>query len=479
MTQRSRHLSESASRLPLLMLFYLCLGVVFSWLWVVFTWLYDLIHVKHWLWLDRLSYGLFGFVLLPSACGAKAVIIKAVESRDDATVKELLQQIWWWWGFSFEKYDVVRDATIHAAGGAPGGGHVGSLRVLLKECREGVYAAGWPRYTALHVAAQRGSPDQCDIVAELLSGCIELVNSFDRDGFTALMLAVLESNIAVVEMLVQCSEVDVNATNTKIGGMTALHIAAHCNCLPAVQLLLRCSRVKVNFSDANGATPLITAARRGNVDIVKELIKCSQVVANAFDKDGWTALHVAAASPLITAAQEGGEDIKLKCSQVAAREYCPVVDELLKCARVNVDASTKGNASALTIAAGNGQSDIVHRLCKCSRLEINKSFPSALMAAAENGHSSCVMELFRTMEARSYYGSEVSSIEVQQANLQAWAYALAKATQHGHYDVVRALVTPPGRLRPGNYGEHVRAALEVAEQQPHLDVAYLLRTQIC
>ncbi|HEB74626.1 MAG TPA: ankyrin repeat domain-containing protein [Candidatus Desulfofervidus auxilii] len=98
------------------------------------------------------------------------------------------------------------------------------------------------------------------------------VNLRDRNGMTALMLAVRKGQISVVKLLLE-KEADVN-TQDDFMGWTALILASALGYTNIVKLLLE-NGADVDIKDKNGMTALKYAMKNGHEEIVK-LIKTVQ-----------------------------------------------------------------------------------------------------------------------------------------------------------------------------------------------------------
>eukprot|EP01083_Nonionella_stella_P278384 946684_1 len=173
--------------------------------------------------------------------------------------------------------------------------------------------------TALVLACEYGHSDVVKLL--LASGRFDVnLKSWVRyGGFTALHRAVLKGNIEIIEMLLNCDSIDVNATDTEYNrtpiiyaaqmspeivkllmnvnginlckgdrdGKTILHAASQSGCTYNVALLLETGAFDVNARDDKGQTPLHTVS---NVDVVKLLLATDSVDVNVGDSDGNTAL---------------------------------------------------------------------------------------------------------------------------------------------------------------------------------------------
>ena len=95
------------------------------------------------------------------------------------------------------------------------------------------------------------------------------INTKSWDGYTALIKASINGNIALIEFLIQ-NGADIN-TKTK-HGFTALHYAARVGKNSVVKLLVT-EGAGVNVRDKIGTTPLMYLSRNGYINMVTNLIK--------------------------------------------------------------------------------------------------------------------------------------------------------------------------------------------------------------
>eukprot|EP00953_Heterococcus_sp_UTEX-ZZ885_P007549 4571-Heterococcus_DN1.PRE.1 len=183
--------------------------------------------------------------------------------------------------------------------------------------------------TALHVAAQKGTAECCELL--LAQGADTLLEAKDRDGSTALLLASSEGTLENVRMLIQHGA-DVNTTGsagetplmvacagvhpklvvvlleagadiiaTDRDGESALFDAVRRNSVALVQLLLN-NGADITITDIKGETALFKAVYKGHVFMMELLIKRG-FSTTAVDNDGSTLLMVAAVNEQKAAAE--------------------------------------------------------------------------------------------------------------------------------------------------------------------------------
>ncbi|XP_064398567.1 ankyrin repeat and SAM domain-containing protein 6-like [Halichondria panicea] len=202
--------------------------------------------------------------------------------------------------------------------GASQGGFYGVVHKLLNvgaEANPDISTGGMATLTPLMAATQCG---HVEIVQELLRRGADVGTCLKGTQWTALMLAALNNQLPVMELLLQHGA-DKKATD--INGQTAADLAAALGHTDMVRLLTgkkpkECSegeffdkvksgdieRVRVvletqkqlaNSRDKDGATPLMLAANRGNIKMVELLLDRGAGANTTDDKYGWTALMLA------------------------------------------------------------------------------------------------------------------------------------------------------------------------------------------
>ncbi|XP_037816902.1 inversin [Lucilia sericata] len=235
---------------------------------------------------------------------------------------------------------------------------------------------------ALHYCAAHSG----DLVAaaSIAVAAPELLESADEDGFTPLHLAVIQGNLAMVNLLLAnkadvnavdkeghsvvhwatvCGEVGAlrsvlaagaNVTTPDINGGSPLHYAAQmCGAsyegklsqtnssklaLEILGILLAHPQCSVDVQDKDGRQPLLWAASAGSAKAVIALVKAGARVESA-DKDGLTALHCA-----------------------ASRGHTECIDTLISLCGAPTDLIDTNGCTALHYAVTLGHADATSRL---------------------------------------------------------------------------------------------------------------------
>ncbi|XP_034488531.1 ankycorbin [Drosophila innubila] len=238
---------------------------------------------------------------------------------------------------------------------------------------------------ALHYCAAQDLEQTRDLVAaaSIAIAAPELLESADEDGFTPLHLAVIQGNLAMVNLLL-ANKADVNAVDNEghsvvhwatvcgeiealravlaaganvakpdVNGGTPLHYAAQmCGAsydsklqsnssklaLEILGILLAHPQTSVDVQDKDGRQPLLWAASAGSAKAVIALVKAGARVESA-DKDGLTALHCA-----------------------ASRGHTECIDTLISLCGAPTDLIDSNGCTALHYAVTLGHADATARL---------------------------------------------------------------------------------------------------------------------
>ncbi|OCK83144.1 ankyrin [Lepidopterella palustris CBS 459.81] len=217
---------------------------------------------------------------------------------------------------------------------------------------------------------------------------------------------------------------------TTPNGVSGLHIAAHFGMIGAVDKLLEASPDTVSAVDSWQRTPLHMVADNGQFLVAQTLIK-KHASLGARDRDGKTPLHYAAVN--------GYKEIV----QLLLNEK---VDIML--------ALDKEDQSALDVAAGSGQVEVVEQLLDSGNQQLGLSAQSALQIAAAKGQAKVVGALLdrgaeadsKALQSAAYSGLE-ESVDMLLANGadpnargEEGNTALHTAATAGHTGIVRRLL---------------------------------------
>ena len=120
--------------------------------------------------------------------------------------------------------------------------------------------------TALHIAISYLIDE--DFMGEMLTLLLTKaeINVKDAYGETPLFLAVKESNLVAIDLLLSQSGIDVNQATHK--GCTPLIAACSENDVEVVKRLLSVKSVDINKANNDGLTALVLAKQQGHVEIV-------------------------------------------------------------------------------------------------------------------------------------------------------------------------------------------------------------------
>jgi ankyrin repeat protein len=317
-------------------------------------------------------------------------------------------------------------------------------------------------------AAKKGDRDQA---AKAISQGASLEARHAATHCTALQLAAQHGHVDVVRLLGN-SRCDINAVVSD-GGVNALHLAAEKRHLAVAQVLLEGGAMQT--TTANGAAPLHSAAKHGDMDMLELLIDHGADIAalhgptqaptplgiacvsghmpaaarlmeagagvNSTCSRGITPLHGAATSgklALVRMLLRAGASVNavngrgftpLLCA--CQRGYAEIVRELLDCG-AQPGLQPGAVAHVLVIAAANKRTGIVRMLLGLPGVQALVNVPAsngvtALIAAAESGVHDIVSMLLAA-------GSDVH------ARTPAGRTALFAATREKHLPVVQQLL---------------------------------------
>ncbi|KAG4080011.1 hypothetical protein HA402_006323 [Bradysia odoriphaga] len=205
----------------------------------------------------------------------------------------------------------------------------------------------------------------------------ELLESADEDGFTPLHLAVIQGNMALVNLLL-ANKTDVNALDNE--GHSVVHWATVCGEVEALRAVLAAG-ADVSTPDINGGSPLHYAAQmcgahydgksglhssRLALEILSIFLHHPHTVVDVIDKDG--------RQPLLWAASAGSARAVMALVKAGARIEC----------------SDKDGLTALHCAASRGHTECIDTLislCGAPTDLIDSNGCTALHYAVTLGHA--------------------------------------------------------------------------------------------
>ncbi|KAH8388259.1 hypothetical protein KR093_002299, partial [Drosophila rubida] len=243
---------------------------------------------------------------------------------------------------------------------------------------------------ALHYCAAQDLEQTRDLVAaaSIAIAAPELLESADEDGFTPLHLAVIQGNLAMVNLLL-ANKADVNAVDNE--GHSVVHWATVCGEIEALRAVLAAG-ASVAKPDVNGGTPLHYAAQmcgasydsklQSNssasnasklaLEILGILLSHPQTSVDVQDKDG--------RQPLLWAASAGSAKAVIALVKAGAR----------------VESSDKDGLTALHCAASRGHTECIDTLislCGAPTDLIDSNGCTALHYAVTLGHADATARL--------------------------------------------------------------------------------------
>lgn len=179
--------------------------------------------------------------------------------------------------------------------------------------------------------------------------------------------ALAARDVAAIERLLELgAAADAEGAN----GKTALMVAAQAGELPLVRRLLSAG-ADVNARNANGGSPLMYAAAGGHAEITRLLISRGAEVSTRA-RLGWTPLLVAAATGHTEAVRvllDAGADVDCRDAygwtplmRAVSGSDADTVRVLLTEGKPDLEAAEENGATALHIAAGEGQVELVRLL---------------------------------------------------------------------------------------------------------------------
>ena len=221
-------------------------------------------------------------------------------------------------------------------------------------------------------------------------------------------------------------------------------------CEDMVKYLLKQRKIDVNKEDGGGYTPLLLAAKRGNLNIFKSVFNAPNVLKNAATRQGENALMCAAKAGHLKIVKflldEGGQNLGQKnefgytaVGLAAGGGFTDVVKELTNSPErqnfVQINAKAKDTKKTLlSIACNTGNLALVQYILSTEwQEEINvnardSNHKTALMLASAWGYTTIVEELCKR-------GADVTLVEKESGY-----NAVMLACVHGHHKILEILL---------------------------------------
>lgn len=270
----------------------------------------------------------------------------------------------------------------------------------------------------LNIAAQNSSLDIAQILCEQAIKINLDLNSVNKDGETALFIAVKKGDAELTKVL--CNQVenklDLNRLNN--AGWGALHVAAEHGFIKIVEIF--CETAIKNGLDIcvvnnNNHTPLHLAAEHGRTEVVKLLCSYGELIG--FNVN---AVNINGENVLFSAVKNGRTEV--------VSQLCDQFEDKLELNKRN-----NGGWSALHVAAEYGYVEIVKILCETAiknklDLSVVNNHCTPLHLAAGHGRTEVVKLL-------CFYNNEIG-IDVNAVNSQGLT-AFYLATQHNRVENVK------------------------------------------
>ena len=211
------------------------------------------------------------------------------------------------------------------------------------------------------------------------------VNFVDNGGRTPLIWATNNGNLEIVQLLINCSNLEVNKQRNS-DGKSALSLAT-CNCKSNItKLLLGHAQIEVNQVDSDGKTSLYKVSKEGQTEIVELLLGHGNIDINKADPDyGKTPLYKASENGHLSVVTLLLKKEEIMVNQATITRETPlmaasrngfpkVVRELLAYATINVNFATfEGETAIMYAFEANGveQKQIIELILRCPGTDIS------------------------------------------------------------------------------------------------------------
>ena len=223
-----------------------------------------------------------------------------------------------------------------------------------------------------------------------------------------------------------------------------LHLAAYCGLAAGVTKLLAHGN-EVNCRDSTGATPLMYATCGGHAAVVRELLRQGADPNIQCDR-GRSTLHRAIVADDIHVARilleepgidlqtpDPSQDHQTPLMLAVSLRRSEILQALLQKSEIEVNThSGSYRNTALTLAAGNGDANIVRQLLSHPKIDVNKrnKWCTALTEAAR-------ADFFTIVEILLDHNADP---DIQEGPNQSSGTPLNRAIDHGYVSIVRLLL---------------------------------------
>ena len=317
----------------------------------------------------------------------------------------------------------------------------------------------------LHSIISDGHDDALSLIQMLLKHGAD-ADLVDDQGMTAIALAVEKENLEVVHLLLRKNAKTTFRLSTEYVRTNILVLATGIRTSPAkslkmVQMMLE-NGLDVDFRTDMGETPLLWAARFGNLDVARLLLDHGASI-NVQKRLERTPLIAAIANlqtisePQVQTAEPRGKPL----GSIAQAPKHEDVARLLISSGADTDLRTSSGRVALYYAAGNGSREIVKLLLSHNANPNNSDdygWTALHMAAIKDYED--IVELLLTYNAN-----------IHACDKQGWT-ALHVAARYGHKSITKLLLAYNADVKALNsYGF---TALHLAATWGHTDMVALL-----